>query len=203
MTTTETPTGQATPSPPRPWYRKKRFLIPLALIALFVVAGALGDGQEPANQTAEGPVAAAPAQPAPQPEPAAAVGVGQRTRDGKFEFVVQKLECGVSSVGNQFLSERAQGQFCLLTVRVSNIGSEPQFLFTDNQYLLDAEGRKFAPDSEATLYHNQDNDVWISEINPGNAVEGVIVFDLPAGAQPTQAQLHDSAFSGGVEVELS
>jgi len=65
--------------------------------------------------------------------------------------------------------------------------------------LLNAEGQQFSPDSTATLYNS---DVFLAQINPGNSVQGVLVFDVPAGAKITAAQMHDSAFSGGVRINL-
>ncbi|MBK5248977.1 MAG: DUF4352 domain-containing protein, partial [Actinomycetales bacterium] len=46
------------------------------------------------------------------------------------------------------------------------------------------------------------NDTFFTEINPGNTVEGTIVFDVPADAVPATLELHDSMFSGGVSVTL-
>jgi hypothetical protein len=43
---------------------------------------------------------------------------------------------------------------------------------------------------------------WYEEINPGNNVSGEIVFDVPQRRQMVEAELHDSAFSGGVLVDL-
>ena len=40
------------------------------------------------------------------------------------------------------------------------------------------------------------------EIDPGNQVSGVIVFDLPEGTSIDRLELYDSLFSGGVEVRL-
>jgi len=45
--------------------------------------------------------------------------------------------------------------------------------------------------------------VILEQINLGNAVEGTIVFDVPADAQIDRTELHDSAFSGGLEVAVS
>lgn len=52
------PTGQPEFKAARPWYKKKRFIIPAGLLALFVAIGALGGGEgDPdvpsANQTTE------------------------------------------------------------------------------------------------------------------------------------------------------
>ncbi len=106
------------------------------------------------------------------------------------------------SVGSSGLSKTAQGQYCLVTVSVKNIGDKPQTMFDDNQKGLGSNGAEYSTDSGAGLYANTDNPVWIGEINPGNQIKGVLVFDVPKDVQLTGLELHDSAFSGGVEVSL-
>ena len=44
--------------------------------------------------------------------------------------------------------------------------------------------------------------VSFNDINPGNTVRGELAFDMPAGHKAVKAELHDSAFSGGVTVNL-
>jgi len=39
------------------------------------------------------------------------------------------------------------------------------------------------------------------DINPGNSIDATASFDLPVGTPPGEIELHDSAFSGGVEVQ--
>src|SRR5690606_26805400 len=51
------PAGTATgvggaPEQPRSWYRKKRYLIPAGLVALFLAIGAVTGGDDPAPPTA-------------------------------------------------------------------------------------------------------------------------------------------------------
>lgn len=128
-------------------------------------------------------------------------GIGDKVRDGKFEFTVLKVQPGVRKVGGEFFEEKAQGQFVLVTIRVRNIGDEAQ-TFTDSaQAAFDAKGREYAADTEAAIYL-EDNDVFLEEINPGNKVTGVVVFDVPKATKLTRLELHDSIFSGGVEVAL-
>jgi hypothetical protein len=53
------------------------------------------------------------------------------------------------------------------------------------------------------MYVNgNESSVLFNTINPGNAVTGKVVFDIPKGAKLTTLELHDSAFSGGVTVTL-
>lgn len=134
---------------------------------------------------------------------ATSAGIGQPVRDGKFEFTVKSVSCGKTTVGtNEYLTKNAQGQFCLLNLTIKNIGNEPQTFFADNQYLFNAANQKFSADGTATIYANEQNTTWLNEINPGNSVEGSVVFDLPKDTTPTYAELHDSAFSDGVKVSL-
>jgi hypothetical protein len=132
----------------------------------------------------------------------AAVGIGQPARDGKFEFVVSKLECGISKIGDQYLNRTAQGQFCKVSMSVKNIGNEAK-LFTDsNQHAYNAAGQKYEADSAAAIYLGQDSKSFLENINPGNAVNGVIIFDIPKDGKIVKLELHDSAFSGGVTVNV-
>lgn len=136
----------------------------------------------------------------PKPDTAT---LGQPVRDGKFEFVVQKVKCGVPTVGDQYLGEKAQGQFCLVTLSVKNIGDKAQTFNDFNQRAYDAQGREYETDTEAGLYANEDTtDVWLTEINPGNQIKGILVFDISKGSKLTRIELHDSTFSGGVEVRI-
>ncbi len=128
--------------------------------------------------------------------------IGDAVRDGKFEFVVKSVTSGVDSVGNDILGEKAQGQFVLVDLEVTNIGDEAQIFFDSDQKLLDDKGRSFASNSVAGVSIEGNEDVWLSEINPGNTKKGTIVFDMPKGAKATTIELHDSALSDGVEVSL-
>ncbi len=149
-----------------------------------------------AGQAAAKPPAAKPSKAAPKP----ASGIGKPYRDGKFQFTVTKVKPGVREVGDDILGKKAQGQYVVISLTVENIGDKPQSLMGDAQKLYDDQGREFSADTEAGIY--ADAKSFIEEINPGNTVRGVLLFDLPKGAKPARLELHDSIFSGGVEVAL-
>ncbi len=87
-------------------------------------------------------------------------------------------------------------------VKVTNIGDGAQSLFSSNQYLLNAQGQRYSADDMATMYASPNSSSWYSDVNPGNSVEGIIVFDIPKDQIPVTAQLHDDAFSSGVKINL-
>lgn len=63
------------------------------------------------------------------------------------------------------------------------------------QYLYDTQGRRFEPEFDWT------SDLAFADLNPGQSVSGVLTYVL-TGATPAYLELHDSMFSGGVEVRL-
>lgn len=125
---------------------------------------------------------------------------GSEVRDGKFAFVVTRVDPPVKVVGdNQFLRKEAQGEYILVHVTVSNVGDKPRSYFGSNQQLIDDQGREFTNDTGAEINLN---DHQSADINPGNKISVVIAFDVPQGAVPAAIEFHDSAFSGGVRVAL-
>jgi hypothetical protein len=151
----------------------------------------------PGSEAADEPKA----EPESADEPKAA-GVGDPVRDGKLEFTVTKIETGVAEIGDEFFGKKAQGQFLLVHVKVENIGDEAQTFFGENITALDAEKREFSADTEAAIYLDESNS-FISEINPGNTAEGIVVFDVSKDTKITTLELHDSFFSDGVTVKAS
>jgi hypothetical protein len=132
-----------------------------------------------------------------------AAGVGDSVRDGKFEFVVRKVDCGKTRIGDQFGHRDAQGQFCRVDVKVTNIGKESQTLDASSQFLYGSGGQRFDADTEAAIYLGvNETRTFLEDINPGNSVDGILIFDIPKGQKPAKIELHDSPFSGGVTVGL-
>lgn len=170
----------------------------LLLCGLGVVLVALAGGDKtPTGSSSGGASAAGKVGPVP-------AGMNQAARDGKFEFVVTKVQCGVPSVGDKILNKKAQGQYCLVTVKVTNIGDVAQQLAASNQYAFNnaAQPARYDADAEAAIYLPDTGRALYETINPGNSVIGTLVFDIPTNAKLAKLELHDSAFSGGVAVTL-
>jgi hypothetical protein len=132
----------------------------------------------------------------------AAVAAPPPVRDGKFEFSVTSVKCGVTTIGDPPLEKKAQGQYCLVTLTVTNIGDRSQIFDASSQKAENAQGQKYDADGTATFYLENPNS-FLTPINPGNSVKGVVAFDVPANAKIVKLQLHDSPFSDGAEVSVA
>lgn len=128
------------------------------------------------------------------------IGIGDTAHDGKFAFRVDKVKCGIKSVG-EYLVSTAQGEYCAIDITVQNQGDEPQTMFSSNQYLYNTDGQKYSNDDGAVMSASSSS-VWLNEINPGNAIAGTLYFDVPKGTSLDFLEVHDSMFSGGAKIYL-
>lgn len=182
------------------WFMKHKILTVIGIIILIGIIGSAASGNKTTTSSNTNSNSTTKQDTKAKEEVAK---IGTPVTDGKFEFTVKSIECGKSSVGaNQYMTKEAQGQFCLLNISVKNTGDAAQSLFSSNQKLLNAQNQQYAADDTATMYASPNSNAWYSNINPGNSVEGSIVFDIPKDQTPVTAELHDSAFSGGVKVNL-
>lgn len=122
--------------------------------------------------------------------------------DGKFQFTVTSMRCGVRSVGADGFGETAQGEFCLVSVNIKNVGQSAEIFNDGSQKAYDAASTEYSVDSGAAIFANKDSSTFLEEINPGNTVKGKLVFDVPQGTKLSSVVLHESAYTAGIRVPL-
>jgi hypothetical protein len=186
------------------WFaRHKVMTVILAIIVIAIIGGASGGSKKDGASTSTTP-SATPTTKADAKPAAATPKIGTVARDGKFEFTISAVKCGETSVGSQYLNKTAQGQFCRMSLTIKNIGDKAQSIDANSQYLYNATNQQYKSDGTATIYASPDSSAstWYNDINPGNTVTGDIIFDIPKDQTAVTAELHDSAFSGGVKVNL-
>jgi hypothetical protein len=110
-------------------------------------------------------------------------------------FTVTAVEDGKRPWVGRLLSAQARVQFVLVYVTVHNDGDSPRSFAEEYQYLIDGDGRKY----EGYIADRGD---LLADINPGNTVEGVLVFDIASDAVPAWIERRGSPSSGGVTVAL-
>lgn len=184
------------------WFKKHKIIT--VILALIIVGGIISAAGGGSNTNNIGGNNSSSSSSKDKKSAETVAKIGEPARDGKFEFTVTKINCGEKSIGDQYLNKKAQGEFCRVSLTIKNIGNEAQSLSSSDQKLVNSQGQEFAADDTATIYasSNGSGSTWFDQINPGNSVKGDIIFDVPAGTKITAAELHDSAFSGGVKVNL-
>lgn len=192
------PAGYYPPTPEVPKKRKKwpwivggiALVMVLGCVGFFtLIVGGTGAALKSADDNQKG-------------KNAVAGQLGKPAKDGKFEFTVTGQKCGAESVGGEF-GQKAQGQFCIVDVRVRNVGTSAEVFNDSSQKGYDAKGVEYSVDSGAGIYANKDSSTFLEQINPGNTVRGKLVFDMPAGSKLASVVVHESMFTAGVKVPLS
>jgi hypothetical protein len=194
----------------RPWFKKMRFILPLAVIFLMVIIwGANRRSDFGTSRTAQSgsqvtvTKAASVKAATAGIVKAATAGIGTKVRDGEFEFVVTNVEHpGKTLAGKVGETLTARGEFVIVVVNVTNIGKEEQAPNCSCQILMNDKGQTFKPSS--SILRTREALKFVELITPGETVNGVLMlFDVAPGTNVVNIQLHDSPASPGVNVKLS
>lgn len=199
---TQVATAQATAGSnvaTRPWFRKKRVMLPLVLVVLVAVLQVANGGGE----TAAPDTAKSDSQPTADGAPATAAHLGAKVRDGNSEFVVTGVEHpGKTLAGKYGKTLTAKGEFVIVRVDITNIGIAPMTPDCSYQLLINDKAWGFEP--SPAILSTKEALKFVQRINPGETVKEVILlFDLAPRTKVGSIELHDSAFSPGVMVNLS
>jgi hypothetical protein len=89
----------------RPWFKKKRFILPLAVVLLIAIFAATSGGDDAGSD----PTTSSQSGAKGDTEAAKGAAVGDKVRDGKFEFVVTKVERPGKSLPTAFGTEEGTG----------------------------------------------------------------------------------------------
>jgi hypothetical protein len=182
------------------------------LCAALVLIGPAEAGPAAARPAAARPAAAEPttvADPAPStvdsPESSGGpVPIGQPARDRDFALTVTAVDCGKQDLAPDAPDTKPQGQFCVVKLTARNAASRTlRFtlsVFRQSAYAPD--GTRYAVSSAATEDASQGKNPFIVQVNPGNEVPGVLVFDIPKTSSVAKLKLYESVISPGVEVTV-
>lgn len=226
--------------PKRSWFARHKVVTGiLGVLGLFIIIGAMGGDEDPADSAAQpsatstssaeegaGSSASSPGstadEPAAEEETPAETSVEEGTTEdaakapaeeasddpqlgdvvqtGDFEVSVTGVEGGMAQIGDDMLGEEAQGQFVKVLVTVENTGDAAEYFLDSEQKLVDDSDRQHSTSSASWMLDEES--LFLTEINPGNRVEGVLLYDIPEDAVPTSIDLQGGFFSSPVRVAL-
>jgi hypothetical protein len=170
----------------RPWFRKKRFIIPLALIALIFISTALSRGGGGGTTTAPGGSAAAQDPSAPPAFPGATsddvvAQAGEAVDADGLTVTAAALTPGDDTFGDTL---------CTTTTYANGTGSAASFSLIDWK-LQDPNGTILS-----TGIVGSDDALSTGEIAPGGSATGDVCFNAPQGNPSGQyVVLYEPSFS--------
>lgn len=186
----------------RPWYKKKRFIIPLALIALIVIISiattAGGGGNNTADQdTSADPTASESSQPASsQPassQPASSQPAFPGAEDGDvIGQAGESLALGNATVTSTALTpgDSTLGPTLCSTATIQNSSDETISFTALSWKLQDPSGT-----ISNTSLTGSPNLLTAGEVAPGGTATGDVCFDNEAGASGEYIVLYEPPFS--------
>lgn len=206
------------PEKEKSWFARHKFLTALlAVVGIGVAAAALGGGggdgadnaatsettqsTENDSESADDGAEASEASPAEEEAeaPDSGIAVGTAADVGDLSFTVASVEANITSSPGTLIDEPS-GQYVLLKVTVANNGDKAETVSGSDAKLIDDQGREHEL-SNQTMW--MENGLFFEEINPGNSIEGELLYDIPADAVPTTLNVTSGIFSSPVTFALN
>lgn len=185
----------------RPFYKKKRVLIPAAILGVVVIMQGASGGESGEATAVEDKGAASSGKDAGSPAQSdeKTFAVGQTVELEGTRYTVT----GVSTQGNvggQF-GEKADGEFVVVDLTIENVKDETKTFMDSAATFLAADGTTYEG-SDASIYLGDDA-LILRDMQPDLPTKGKLVFDLPPAKIAGGVLVVSDLFGGGeARIEL-
>ena len=164
----------------RPWFKKKRFVFPIALVALIVIISALSGGDDGAEKVAastSGDKTSADSKKVSKDKP---IKVGETVKLKGTQYTVDKVSLE-DSVGGEFLKEEAKGQYVVVEITIENKKDETKVFSDSAAKFTTTDGKSYSTDSDASIAVAGDGGtpLLFEEMQPDLPTNGTLVYDVP------------------------
>lgn len=179
----------------RPWYKKKRFIAPIAFVAIVGIGSSMGGGNDSSTNASTTSIGSTDAgsdkAPADSRKPAQAdkaelgsrsnpVRIGQTISLEGTKYTVKQAHAS-TAVGGQFMRERADGVFVVVTLTIENTKDETKTFSDAAAKFVTKDGNSYSTDSDGTVavMGNNEEPLWLADMQPDLPKTGKLVFDVP------------------------
>lgn len=186
----------------RPWYKKKRWIGLIAIIALIAIISATSSSDTGGPEVVGGSSSSDENDSSSDSNKAGSknnpVKLGETVQLEGTQYTVNKARTR-QSVGGEFLNERANGVFVVIELTVENKKNETK-TFSDNAAtFIASNGNKYSTDSEGTVASlgSGDEEFLLMDMQPDVPETGVLVYDVPKGKAKGGLLEVSDLFGGG------
>ena len=176
----------------RPWYKKKRFIIPIALVVLIGIVAAVGGETETGptvvgggdssseNSSSEGDGSSGGSNKAGSKSNPLAVGQTVELEGTRYTVESAKRS---QRVGGQFFQEKANGVFVTVELTVENKKNETKTFSDEAAKFISTDDKRYSTDSDGTIASAGEGDesFLLMDMQPDVPESGILVYDVPNG----------------------
>ena len=166
----------------RPWYKKKRFILPIALVVIIVIIQSMSGGGGSEKVTASDTASDTPSKSdgdkvGSKSNP---IKVGATVKLEGTQYTVKSAKTA-SSVGSEFFSEKANGIYVVVELTIENKKDETKTFLDDAAKFLTTNGKSYSTDSNGTVAVMGDNGdpLMLADMQPDVPKTGMLVYDVP------------------------
>ena len=194
----------------RPWYKKKRWIGLMAIVALIVmiaatsgtdtgspeVVGASSGGAEAVGGSSGGDTSSSDSNKAGSKSNP--IKLGETVKLEGTQYTVKSAK-RTQTVGGEFLEEKANGVFVIVELTVENKKNETKTFLDEAAKFIGANDKKYSTDSEGTMASAGEGDesFILMDMQPDVPETGILVYDVPVGKAKGGLLEVSDLFGGG------
>jgi hypothetical protein len=194
----------------RPWYKKKRWIGLIAIIALFVIISATSGSDTGGPEQVGASTSSSNEAGSSSDEKAGSSGadkagsksnpikVGETVKLEGTQYTVKGAKRS-PTVGSQFLEEKANGVFVVVKLTIENKKDETKTFLDESTKFISTEDKKYSTDSEGTVASlgEGDESFIFMDMQPDVPESGILVYDVPVGKAKGGLLEVSDLFGGG------
>ena len=188
----------------RPWYKKKRFIVPLGLVVLTIAGSAMSSaGSKSTTNGTGGASVSKSASSSPARGTDSTVGkVGQPVTNAGTTYEVTKVRTA-STIGDpDLLGARADGKFVIVSLNLTNHKDDTKTFLESMAKLKTADGKEYDTSDKAVAAFG-DKDLMLKDIQPDLTTSGKLAFEVPPSKVSGSTLVIQDIFGNGeVKVDL-
>jgi hypothetical protein len=184
----------------RPWYKKKRLLIPAGLVLLVIVVSAgsssnsgSGNGGSSTSSTSSSASSGADGKSGK---------VGQALTNAGTTYTVTSVRTTGTIGDPDFLGERADGVFVIADLELTNNKDETKTFLESSAKLKTSDGKEYETSDKAVMSFG-DKSLLLKDIQPDLTTRGKLAFEIPPSkVSGSTLVIEDLYGSGEIKVDL-